>query len=109
MEGVFAWEPLPAGPYEVGPFRLESRPLPHYVPNAGVRLSTPDVTVAYTGDTGPDSALAELGRDADLYIVDSTDRLQQADTPPSPPAPAMNLTSGEAGEAAASARATGSC
>jgi ribonuclease BN (tRNA processing enzyme) len=104
-ERVFAWEPLPAGPYEVGPFRLESRPLPHYVPNAGVRLSTPGVTVAYTGDTGPDAALAELGRDADLYIVDSTDRLQQAGIPPSPPAPAMNLTSREAGEAAAAARA----
>ena len=35
---VFAWRPLPAAGYAAGPFRLESRRLPHYVPNAGVRL-----------------------------------------------------------------------
>jgi ribonuclease BN (tRNA processing enzyme) len=104
-ELVFAWRPLPAGPYEVGPFRLESRALPHYVPNAGVRLSTPEHTVAYTGDTGPDPALAEVGRDADLYIVDATDRWQQAGIPPGGPGPPMNLTSREAGEAAAAAGA----
>jgi ribonuclease BN (tRNA processing enzyme) len=98
-ERVFAWSPLPGGAYAVGPFRLESRPLPHYVPNAGVRLAAPGLTVAYTGDTGPDPALAELGRDADLYIVDATDR------PGSAEAPAMNLTARQAGEAAAAARA----
>ena len=47
------------------------------MPNAGVRPSTRELTVAYTGDTGPDPALAELGRDADLFIVDATDRWQQ--------------------------------
>ena len=102
---VFAWRPLPAGAYEVGPFRLESWALPHYVPNAGVRLSTPELAVAYTGDTGPDPALAEVGRDADLYIVDATDRRQQAGIPPGAPGPPMNLTSREAGEAAAAAGA----
>jgi ribonuclease BN (tRNA processing enzyme) len=70
-----------------------------------VRLSTPTLTVAYTGDTGPDPALAEVGRDADLYIVDATDRWQQAGVPPSAPGPPMNLTSREAGEAAAAAGA----
>jgi ribonuclease BN (tRNA processing enzyme) len=104
-ELVFSWRPLPAGAYELGPFRLESWVLPHYVPNAGVRLSTPQLTVAYTGDTGPDSALAELGRDADLYIVDATDRWQQAGIPPGVPGAPMNLTSREAGEAAAAAGA----
>ena len=80
-ERVFAWQPLPAGAYDAGPFRLESRLLPHYVPNAGVRLSAPELTVAYTGDTGPDPALAELGRDADLFIVDATDRYQRRHHP----------------------------
>ena len=98
-EMVFSWRPLPASAYEVGPFRLQSWLLPHYVPNAGVRLSTPELTVAYTGDTGPDPGLAEVGRDADLYIVDATDRPQQA------PGPAMNLTARGAGEAAAAAGA----
>lgn len=104
-EQVFAWQPLPAGAYEVGPFRLESWVLPHYVPNVGVRLSTPDLIVAYTGDTGPHRALAEVGRDADLYIVDATDRYQRAGIVPSPSEPTMNLTSREAGEAAAAAGA----
>jgi ribonuclease BN (tRNA processing enzyme) len=104
-ELVFDWLPLPARAYDVGPFRLESWALPHYVPNAGVRLSAPGLTVAYTGDTGPDPALADLGRDADLYIVDATDRWQRAESPPSAPGPAMNLTAREAGEAAAAAGA----
>lgn len=104
-EQVFGWHPLPAGAYELGPFRLESRLLPHYVPNAGLRLSTPEVTVAYTGDTGRDPALAELGRNADLYIVDATDRYQQATSPPGAGEPSMNLTSRDAGEAAAAAGA----
>ncbi|MBN6036488.1 MBL fold metallo-hydrolase [Amycolatopsis sp. 195334CR] len=56
----------------VGPFTLRTWRLPHHVPNWGVRLSLPDLTVAYTGDSGPDPALAELGADADLFIVEST-------------------------------------
>ena len=103
---AFHWSPLPAGACRVGPFVLESRLLPHYVPNVGVRLSTPELVVAYTGDTGPDPALAELGRDADLYIVDATDRHQRTGRAPSAEAePAMNLTARQAGEFAHAARA----
>lgn len=101
-ERVFAWRPLPAGPHEVGPFRLESVALPHYVLNAGVRLSADGLVVAYSGDTGPDPALAELGRDADLFIVEATDRGQQQ---PGGSGPALDLTAREAGEAAAAAGA----
>jgi ribonuclease BN (tRNA processing enzyme) len=104
-EEVFAWQPLPAAAYDVGPFRLESCALPHYVLNAGVRLSSPALTVAYTGDSGPDPALAEIGRDADLFIVDATDRDQQAGDPPGPRPSAMNMTAREAGEAAVAAGA----
>ena len=103
-ERVFAWRPLPAAGYDVGPFRLESRPLPHYVPNAGVRLSTPELVVAYTGDSGPDAGLADLGRDADLFIVDATDRYQRTPAPAGVQ-PGMNMTAREAGEAAAAAGA----
>jgi ribonuclease BN (tRNA processing enzyme) len=103
-ERVFAWQPLPAEAYDVGPFHLESWSLPHYVPNAGVRLSTPELVVAYTGDTGPDRALAEVGRDADLFIVDATDRHQGADKPPGAQR-RMNLTAREAGESATAAGA----
>jgi ribonuclease BN (tRNA processing enzyme) len=105
LRDVFVWRPLPAEAYDVGPFRLESRLLSHYVPNAGVRLSTPEVTVAYTGDTGPDANVAEIGRDADLFIVDATDRYQQARAPGPPHDRAMNMTSREAAEAASAAQA----
>ncbi len=71
LTDVFDVRDLP-GSYELGPFRLESTLLPHYVPNAGIRLTTPDLTVAYTGDTGPDDALAAVGADADLFIVEAT-------------------------------------
>jgi ribonuclease BN (tRNA processing enzyme) len=30
--------------------------------------------LAYSGDTGPDPGLAELGRDPDLFIIEATDR-----------------------------------
>ena len=69
-----------------------------------MRLSTPELTVAYTGDTGPDPALAGLGHNADLFIVDATDRDQHAGDAPEAGA-AMNLTARQAGEAAAAAGA----
>jgi len=103
-ERVFAWQPLPAGAYDVGPFRLESWSLPHYVLNAGVRLSSPELVVAYTGDTGPAPALADLGRAADLFIVDATDRHQRAGHLPREH-PALNMTAREAGQAATAAGA----
>lgn len=103
-ERVFAWQPLPARGYDLGPFRLESWSLPHYVINAGVRLSTPELVVAYTGDTGPHPALADVGRNAELFIVDATDRYQRASEPPGAQPP-MNLTAREAGEAATAAGA----
>jgi ribonuclease BN (tRNA processing enzyme) len=102
---VFDWRPVPAAPQQAGPFRLESADLPHYVPNAGLRLSAPGLAVAYTGDTGPDPALARLGRGTDLYIVDATSRDQQPGTPSAPPGRAMNMTAGQAGAAAARAGA----
>lgn len=100
---VFDWHRLPAEPGVVGPFTLSSWSLPHHVPNAGVRLETPGLTVAYTGDTGPALALAELGRDANLFIVECTDRRQVASAPHS--AMAMHLDATQAGRAAGAAGA----
>jgi ribonuclease BN (tRNA processing enzyme) len=99
---VFDWHPIPAPAQDAGPFRLESVLLPHYVPNAGVRLSAADLTVAYTGDTGPAPALADLGRDCDLFIADATS-WEQRHGPPE--GPALNLSALQAGRAAAAAAA----
>jgi ribonuclease BN (tRNA processing enzyme) len=70
---VFEHHPLP-GRYDLAPLRLIAQPLPHYVPNVGVRLEAAGMVLAYATDTGPHETLADLGRDADLYIVDATDR-----------------------------------
>lgn len=73
LADVFDLHPLP-GTYQAGPFELTGTLMPHHVPNAGIRLTADRTTVAYTGDTGPTPRLADLGRDADLYIVEATDR-----------------------------------
>lgn len=91
LRSVFDVSDLP-GEYGVGPFALTGLALPHFVPNAGVRLVAEGVVLAYTGDTGPGPVLAELGRDADVFIVEATDRAGEVDRP------SRNLmTSGEAG------------
>jgi ribonuclease BN (tRNA processing enzyme) len=56
----------------IGPFGVRSWLLPHWVPNAGVRLTADGVTLAYTGDSGPDPQLNELARDADLLVAEAT-------------------------------------
>lgn len=73
LHAVFDVHDLP-GNYRVGPFELSGVLLPHYVPNVGIRLQSGQTAVAFTGDTGPDSLLADLGRETDLYIMDATDR-----------------------------------
>ena len=86
------------GTHKAGPFELTSVELPHFVTNAGVRLHAAHKTVAYTGDTGPSELLAELGRKADLYIMDATLQHQ-------PEGPRNVLSAEEAGYWAAQARA----
>ncbi|MGK4579201.1 MBL fold metallo-hydrolase [Kitasatospora sp. HPMI-4] len=68
---VFDVHPLPSN-HRVGPLRLDSAPLPHHVPHAGVRLTAPGLTLAYSGDAGPDPALSQLAADADLFIAGAT-------------------------------------
>ncbi|WP_218670860.1 hypothetical protein [Microbispora sp. GKU 823] len=59
LHAVFEMHPLPGG-HRVGPFELTGLSLPHYVPNAGVRLEADGIVLAYSGDTGPTAVLAEL-------------------------------------------------
>jgi ribonuclease BN (tRNA processing enzyme) len=56
----------PGASLEIGPFRASTRLLPHWVPNAGVRLTAGGEVLAYTGDSGPSPAIVDLARDADL-------------------------------------------
>lgn len=58
--------------WELGPLRLETRELPHYVPNAAVRLSGSAGSIVYTGDGGPSPALVDLAEGADLLVAEAT-------------------------------------
>ena len=57
---------------DIGPFRVQTRLLPHWVPNAGVRLAAGGHVFAYTGDAGPSPDMVELARDADLLLAEAT-------------------------------------
>jgi ribonuclease BN (tRNA processing enzyme) len=56
----------------IGPFHAQTRLLPHWVPNAGVRLAAGGRVLAYTGDSGPSPDVVELARDADLLLAEAT-------------------------------------
>ena len=69
--------------FRVGPFEIHVRLLPHWVPNAGMRITAGGRTVTYTGDTGPSPDVIELARNADLLIADATfvEHVPRADAP----------------------------
>ncbi|GAA4218446.1 MBL fold metallo-hydrolase [Actinocatenispora rupis] len=83
--------------------RVALVPLPHYVPNMGVRVEGDGAVFAYTGDTGPAAEVADLGAGADLFAVDAT--FQDRPVATVTPAPRYNLTAREAGLFAARAMA----
>ena len=58
--------------FGVGPFLVDTWALPHFVPNAGVRLTVGGRVLAYTGDTGPSPDIAVLAREADVLLAEAT-------------------------------------
>ncbi|MGW2525165.1 MBL fold metallo-hydrolase [Streptomyces sp. NPDC001617] len=62
----------PGEPLEIGPFSVDTLLLPHFVPNAGIRLKTPDGVLAFTGDTGPSPDIPRLAEGADVLLSDAT-------------------------------------
>jgi ribonuclease BN (tRNA processing enzyme) len=63
---------VPGDHFEIGPFRVQTWALPHFVPSAGLRLTAGEQVVAYTGDTGPSADILDLARDADLFIAEAS-------------------------------------
>jgi ribonuclease BN (tRNA processing enzyme) len=103
LSNVFDINELP-GTYELGPLTITGTLLPHFVPNAGIRITGSELTIAYTGDTGPTDQLVELGSGADLFIVDSSfDREPNEEL--NRDSERYLLTAREAGEYAAAANA----
>ena len=56
----------------VGPFGVRSWLLPHWLPNAGIRLAADGQSLAYTGDTGPSPDLVSLADGADILLAEAT-------------------------------------
>jgi ribonuclease BN (tRNA processing enzyme) len=67
---IVSFEPGQA--FGVGPFAVQSWPLPHFVPNAGLRLTADSHVLSYTGDTGPSPSVAELAAGADVFLAEAT-------------------------------------
>ena len=73
LAGAYALREFTAGHrFEIGPFQVDTWALPHFVPNAGTRLSAGGRVLAYTGDTGPSPDIAAMARDADLLLAEAT-------------------------------------
>jgi ribonuclease BN (tRNA processing enzyme) len=83
--GAFRLADFAAGQrFEAGPFTVDTWALPHFVPNAGMRLSAGGRVLAYTGDTGPSPDLVTMCRDADVVLAEATfpDQIQPAGDAP---------------------------
>ena len=62
----------PGDRLDIGPFRAETRLLPHWLPNAGLRLAAGGRVLAYTGDSGPSPDLIELARGSDIFLAEAS-------------------------------------
>ena len=58
--------------FQIGPFAIESRLLPHSIPTAGVRISAGRTSITYTGDAGPSDDLVELADGTGLLLAEAT-------------------------------------
>jgi ribonuclease BN (tRNA processing enzyme) len=58
--------------FTVGPFDIRTWLLPHWLPNAGLRLEAGRETLAYTGDCGPSPDLIPLAASADVFLAEAT-------------------------------------
>src|SRR5207237_7979809 len=69
VRGTYAVRDVdPGESFELGPFRVATRPMTHWVPAMGMRVEADGQALAYSGDTGPTPELDALGRDASLMI-----------------------------------------
>jgi ribonuclease BN (tRNA processing enzyme) len=73
LAGAFTLHEFAAGSrLGIGPFDALTCLLPHWVPNAGLRLAAAGAVLAYTGDSGPDPGITSLARGADLLLAEAT-------------------------------------
>ncbi|GAA1954480.1 MBL fold metallo-hydrolase [Catenulispora subtropica] len=62
----------PGDTFAIGPFDARTTLLPHWLPNAALRLTTATSSLVYTGDGGPTPSLPTLAQGADALIAEAT-------------------------------------
>jgi ribonuclease BN (tRNA processing enzyme) len=73
MEALFDVHDLDGGDtFEVGPFRITARELPHMVRNLGYRVEAGGTSLAYTGDAGPSKEIEVLAKDVNLLVSEAS-------------------------------------
>lgn len=74
MRTAFAFtEVAPGESFEIGPFSIHTEPMAHLgLPALGFRIQSDGTVMAYTGDSGPSPHIAEIARDADLFLSEAT-------------------------------------
>jgi ribonuclease BN (tRNA processing enzyme) len=72
IEAEFEVRTLGPGPLTIGPFELETIRALHPVEAYSVRISAGDSSITYSGDTGPNPALAELARGTDIALFEAS-------------------------------------
>jgi ribonuclease BN (tRNA processing enzyme) len=65
-------EYAPGARFTVGDMTVSLHELRHSAPNCGVRISSPDGCLAYTGDTGVSPGLLPLAAGADVLLAEAT-------------------------------------
>jgi ribonuclease BN (tRNA processing enzyme) len=68
--GLPVRELVPGRAAEIGELRIEVAPTPHTEESLALRLEDDRSALGYTGDTGPDPALAEFFRGVDLLLAE---------------------------------------
>jgi ribonuclease BN (tRNA processing enzyme) len=70
--GLAAHEFSAGDTFSSGPCGIKTFRLPHFVANAGLRISAGGRSLAYTGDSGPSPEVIALARGADLFLAEAT-------------------------------------
>jgi ribonuclease BN (tRNA processing enzyme) len=97
LSQVFEFVEIAAGTFQIGPFQVTAARMDHPVEAFGFRVAAGGRSFAYSGDTGPTPALAELARGSDLALFEAS-FLAGADNPPN-----LHLTAAQAVEHARAA------
>lgn len=95
MTGEFDFHSFPEEPFSIGPWTVSVRRVQHPVPAFAIRLQPADSegpVLAYSGDTGPCSALVDLAKGADVLLCEAS-FVASDDNPPG-----LHLTGRDAAE-----------